>query len=332
MCVISDCLATDESPQPQSQSLPSLVSCRTDRPVREPASSAHQRIIQPLAIELWVNLMQRVLVIDDDLGTRETFRDALRLAGCEVWTAHSGKRGVSLALRLTPDVIVVDLNLVDMSGMAVIRLLRHLRSNASFVLVTGFASLASAVDAIRLGVADYLEKPIGHDQLVNAVSAVLQEARHTDAMPTDTPSNSIRHSAARWAKVVIKAVEAESDPRTIRQWGRCIGVSPGCLRAWCRSAHLSAKRSLNFARVLRAVIRHHREGCPASELLDSVDYRTLSKLLSLGCPSVEQPRELPPNADKFIRTQRWILDSDALSEVRRGLALDTVSTDLNPAP
>jgi YesN/AraC family two-component response regulator len=115
--------------------------------------------------------MSTVLVIDDDLGTTETFAHALCQAGFEVVVAGNGVEGLRLALRPDVDVILADLSLPDLSGLEILSRLRQDFVGAPFLIMTGFGSTASALEAGRLGAAAYVEKPISIEGLLSLVHA-----------------------------------------------------------------------------------------------------------------------------------------------------------------
>ena len=127
--------------------------------------------------------MSRILVIDDDPGTLETFGAILRIAGYDVGIAANGVDGLRLARDRACDLIVADLRLPDMTALELFRTLRSDGADTPFVIMTGFASVGSAVDAMKLGVRDYVEKPIKEDHLLKLALAVVPQR------PPDQPSD-----------------------------------------------------------------------------------------------------------------------------------------------
>jgi two-component system response regulator YesN len=117
--------------------------------------------------------MSRVLVVDDDPGTLLTFGAILRLASFDVATAATGRGALQVVQRHSCDVIVADLRLPDMSGVEILRVLREEKTAIPFVLMTAFGSVESAVDALKLGAIDYIEKPVFDVQLVEVVQRAL---------------------------------------------------------------------------------------------------------------------------------------------------------------
>jgi hypothetical protein len=125
------------------------------------------------------------------------------------------------------------------------------------------------------------------------------------------------HSLQRWAGPVVRLIRAHRDPKTLSAWGRSIGVSPGALRNWCGTARLSARRSLLFARVLRAIVRPRDARSAPEAMLDILDRRTLTKVIAL---SGGRANRLPTSADEFFAGQRLVEGVAAMSYVRAELA------------
>jgi CheY-like chemotaxis protein len=262
--------------------------------------------------------MERVLIVDDDPGTQFGYRHILMRAGYNVNVVDTGAAAVLHVVHTTTDVVVADLRLPDFSGLEVLRQLRQKSVLLpAFVIVTAWSTVATAVDAIRLGAVDYVEKPLDNEALVQLVRRACAGLAQSDLCLVP---NARAHAAARWAQAVIGVVDCPSDPRTLFDWGHHIGVSVGALRNWCRTAGLRPKRSLNFARVLRAVIRQPKEGKRAEDWLNVTDKRTLANLLTLGAPATtRKPSELPVSLEAFLEQQTWICEPSAVAEVKTQL-------------
>jgi FixJ family two-component response regulator len=266
--------------------------------------------------------MQQVLVIDDDRSTLEGFAGVLRYGGFDVATAETGREGLSAVQRHPPDLVLADLGLPDLSGVDLLRELRAERIGVPLVIVTGFGSTRLAVEAIRAGACDFVEKPLVGDDLLRVVERalarnVLPAESTRPRAPTERAFHTRAHAAARWAHAVARLVDAPTDPRTLEAWGHYIGASPGTIKNWCRIAGLSPRRSLTFARLLRAVVRHRIDGYRPADVLDIVDLRTLARLLQLG--GAANRNDLPNHVDDFLASQRLIRDTIALREVEQAL-------------
>jgi DNA-binding NtrC family response regulator len=147
-----------------------------------------------------------VLVVDDHASARESMADVLRHAGHDVRCCSSAVEALKQLDRWSADVIVTDLKMPGMNGLEFIRALAQRPLDAQIVMVTAHATVSSAVDAMRLGAFDYIEKPFGVDQLEQLVKRALQQGEQTRAQTavpaspapalSDGSAPMIGHSAA----------------------------------------------------------------------------------------------------------------------------------------
>ncbi len=127
-------------------------------------------------------------------------------------------------------------------------------------------------------------------------------------------------AASRWASLVVRATECELDPRTLLLWGRCVGASVGTLRSRCIAVGVRTKASLDFARLLRAVIRSRASGFDISIELDVYDPRTLYRLLLQGGLANYADQACAPSLGPFLQRQRLVHHELALRCVAQDLA------------
>jgi two-component system response regulator HydG len=118
--------------------------------------------------------MARVLVIDDDPGALTTLTVMLRQAGYAVETAESGERGVEIALSGVFDAILSDMRLPGMSGLDVLRQLRERRIDTALLIMTGYGTVETAVEAMKLGAVDFVQKPVFRDELLMRLTAAIE--------------------------------------------------------------------------------------------------------------------------------------------------------------
>ena len=118
--------------------------------------------------------MSRILVIDDDGGARDSVSRMLRTAGHTVHDAASGEEGIAAARGGAFDVILSDLQMPGLSGLDVLRRLRDAHVDSVFIIMTGFGTVESAVEAMRLGAVDFLQKPFFRDELLMRVRAAAE--------------------------------------------------------------------------------------------------------------------------------------------------------------
>lgn len=116
----------------------------------------------------------RVVVIDDDYAMRLSCRKILEKLGLEVETHDNGAHGLEAAARLKPALVVVDLKMPGMSGMEVIPRLRAIDPDIAIVVITGYATIDTAVEAMKSGAYDFLPKPFSPDELRLIVNRALE--------------------------------------------------------------------------------------------------------------------------------------------------------------
>ena len=119
----------------------------------------------------------KVLVIDDEQIVLDSVRRILEGEGMVVDTAQSSREGLAAALGKDYDAVLSDIRMPEISGMKVLRDIKRARPALPVILITGYATVSSAVQAMRLGAANYIEKPFMPDALVAAVRKALQSSR-----------------------------------------------------------------------------------------------------------------------------------------------------------
>ena len=138
-----------------------------------------------------MSLPQRLLVIDDDAMFCQVLARRLQRRGVVTQLAHTAADGLYAARAFAPDGVLLDLKLGADNGLALIRELAAICPGARIVLATGFASIATAVDAIRRGAWNYLPKPFDLEALEQAFAAPSEDA--PPAEPPATPASLRRH-------------------------------------------------------------------------------------------------------------------------------------------
>lgn len=129
--------------------------------------------------------MSRILVIDDDQGVRDSMSRMLRGAGFTVETAATGEEGVAAAKGNVFDVILSDMRMPGISGLVVLQRLRALKVDSAFLIMTGFGTVDTAVEAMKLGAVDFVQKPFFRDELLMRVRSAADRrglARQVDLL------------------------------------------------------------------------------------------------------------------------------------------------------
>lgn len=119
----------------------------------------------------------KALVVDDEPVVTKGCRRVLSEAGYQVDTTESGREGLRRALGEEFDLVVTDLKMPDLDGMELVRTLRCKRPGTAVVIITGYGSVPSAVEATKLGVSDYVEKPFTPGEIVEAAARALGSAQ-----------------------------------------------------------------------------------------------------------------------------------------------------------
>jgi excisionase family DNA binding protein len=117
----------------------------------------------------------RVLVVDDEASIRDLLSKTLALAEYDVDLAPDGRTAVE-RLRIIPyDLLITDLKMPGVDGLAVIREARRLKADIPVIIITGFSTEASAIEAVNLGVSGYLTKPFRVPRVLAAAAKALGE-------------------------------------------------------------------------------------------------------------------------------------------------------------
>ena len=116
-----------------------------------------------------------VHIIDDDEGLRESLAFLLRSAAFEVKSFESAKAFLDVLPHAAPGCIITDVRMPDISGIELLRRLKELKIGVPVIVITGHGDIALAVEAMKIGAADFFEKPFDDDLLVASVRAVLRQ-------------------------------------------------------------------------------------------------------------------------------------------------------------
>jgi DNA-binding NtrC family response regulator len=113
-----------------------------------------------------------ILVVDDEERQREIYRDILLDEGYGAETAASGEGALRLLAQKRFDLVITDLNLTGMTGIQLLSAIQKADPTVTVVLITGYPSIQSAIEATKKGVYSYLEKPVDRDKLLEVVGEV----------------------------------------------------------------------------------------------------------------------------------------------------------------
>jgi excisionase family DNA binding protein len=117
----------------------------------------------------------RILVVDDEASIRDLLSKTLALADYDVDVAPDGRSAVERLRMLAYDLLITDLKMPGMDGLGVIREARRLKADLPVIIITGFSTEASAIEAANLGVAGYLTKPFRVPRVLAVAAKALGE-------------------------------------------------------------------------------------------------------------------------------------------------------------
>ena len=127
----------------------------------------------------------KLLIVEDDSAFANTLKRRMEKNGYSCWLADNINDALLACHRQLPEFILLDMKLHHESGLNLITPIRKLLPNSRFILLTGFASIATAVDAIKLGADDYLTKPVDTQTLLSAL------AKNNNNLPLKNSSSTL---------------------------------------------------------------------------------------------------------------------------------------------
>jgi len=116
---------------------------------------------------------KKALVIDDEQIVLDSVSQILIDENYEVDASLSGREGLDWAIERPYDIVLTDIRMPDIGGMRVLRDIKRIKSSLPVLIITGYATTKAAVQAMKLGAADYIEKPFEPEQLLESVARAL---------------------------------------------------------------------------------------------------------------------------------------------------------------
>ncbi len=119
------------------------------------------------------NPKARILAVDDEEIILDSFRKILVLAGYSIDTVQTGQEALDLVRKRNYDFVFTDLKMPEMDGVEVCKAVKHLRPDIDVIIITGYATVESAVETMKYGAMDYIQKPFTEEELVSMVDKFL---------------------------------------------------------------------------------------------------------------------------------------------------------------
>jgi two-component system KDP operon response regulator KdpE len=217
----------------------------------------------------------RILVVDDEPQIRRIMRTTLTGAGYEVDDAKTGEEGLLKVREFRPDLVLLDVNMPGMSGLAACRAIRA-DANVGIIMLTVRDSEADKVEALDAGADDFITKPFSTPELLARIRAALR-----------------RVPASQWSQAKLRVGQLEIDfaARTVTRGSA--------------TAHLTPKE----LDLLRYLTQHANEAVPHRELLQAVwgpDYGDQVDYLRVFIKNLRKKLERDPEHPEYITTEPWV--------------------------
>lgn len=124
----------------------------------------------------------QILIVDDDAHFRRTFTDVLKANGYEALAVGDGDAALEIAAHLMPTVAVIDLRLPDISGLELLGQVKEVSPDTECIVLTGYASQQSAIEAVNLGAYSYVQKPHDPEQLLLSIRRASEKCESNRAL------------------------------------------------------------------------------------------------------------------------------------------------------
>ena len=217
----------------------------------------------------------RILVVDDEPQIRRIMRTTLASAGYEVDDAKTGEEGLMKIRDFRPDLVLLDINMPGMGGLAACREIRA-DPNIAIIMLTVHNTEADKVEALDAGADDFVTKPFSTPELLARIRAALRR------LPAG-PSSS--------ARLQIGQLSIDFDARTVTQGAK--------------TSHLTPKEQ----DLLRYLTQHANEAVPHRELLQAVwgpDYGDQVDYLRVFVNQLRKKLEPNPSTPAYLLTEPWV--------------------------
>lgn len=119
----------------------------------------------------------KILVVDDEEVVRLSHIRALASIHCDVEVVKNGAEALQVMAQRPADVVLLDLRMPGMDGMAVLKEIKQGWPETEVVIITGYPNVDSAKEAVRLGAFDYLAKPLGPDEVINVAYGAMTQKK-----------------------------------------------------------------------------------------------------------------------------------------------------------
>jgi DNA-binding NtrC family response regulator len=122
------------------------------------------------------NNSPNILIVDDEIGPRESLRMILK-PNYNVFTVENGNAAIQMIQQIAMDVVTLDLKMPGISGIDTLKEIRMIDPDVMIIIITGYGTLKSAIEAIRYGVFDYIPKPFNVPEIISIIDKSVQRRK-----------------------------------------------------------------------------------------------------------------------------------------------------------
>ena len=124
-----------------------------------------------------MNSKSSVLIVDDEEVVRRAHLRSLEVTGCVARVAEDGNEALRVMEQEPADVILLDIRMPGLDGMDVLKTIKTRWPDSEVVVITGYPTIESAKEAVRLGACNYIAKPVGPDDVIKAANEAMTQKR-----------------------------------------------------------------------------------------------------------------------------------------------------------
>ncbi len=152
--------------------------------------------------------MQKLLIVDDEKNMQAVLERMLTQDGLHVFTANNGKEAIKLVKKEQPQVVLMDMQMPEMDGMTAFKEIKKLDSKKLIIMMTGFGTTETAIEAMQLGAYDYVTKPFDIPKLKGVVDSALSASTLMEEVVTLTDKN----ESTKNVDLNVKSIIGMSEP------------------------------------------------------------------------------------------------------------------------
>src|SRR5215210_375157 len=153
-------------------------------------------------------MKSRILVIDDEAAIRDSLRMILEYEGYEFLGAASGQDGLAMVERENPDLVFLDIKMPGMDGLEVLQRIKAADETVPVVMISGHATVTTAVEATKLGAFDFIEKPLASERVLVTIRNAIDTRQLRDENRTLKKREEVRHELVGSSPGVRQVLEA----------------------------------------------------------------------------------------------------------------------------